>query len=496
MFLLSTFVVNIKDRKHMSKYGIEHVVVLMLENRSFDHLFGYLDHPKTFNGLTGNEWNPISSTDHTKVFAIKGAKPYIFPDPSHEHTDVLKQQSFQGYPKFSNKGFYDNFNNKGKNYKRKLFESHKTISDPKEIMACWDPSDSHIKNLTYLAKNYVLCDNWFCSIPGETWPNRNYIHAATSASQVNIKTKFYTSRTIYDELKDKGLTWNIYHDGIAQSMAFIKLHLLQNGGFTDFDNFKKDVKNNNLPNYSFIEPRHFNLLKGYSNSMHPSNNGVDGSTDLKGADNLVGEIYNTLISNEAVWQKSLLIITFDEHGGFFDHAKTRSSYNPGNEIDKEFGFRFNFLGVRVPAILISPKFYLQSIDSTPYDHTSVIRSVFDNFEITKFLTNRDKNANTFWHNLKSKTTKKSMKKLTLHPLKNSKMKSFAATQEILSGFQKDLIQLAENIEQLASEPLPNTKDIKALKQNKWNQRFMFNEGTISSKRLLELTNNVNKIVQK
>lgn len=89
----------------MSKYGIEHIVVLMLENRSFDHLFGFLDHPQPFDGLTGNEWNPVSDTDTTKVYVTKGAKPYIYPDPSHEHTDVLKQMSLQDNPNFPIEAF-------------------------------------------------------------------------------------------------------------------------------------------------------------------------------------------------------------------------------------------------------------------------------------------------------------------------------------------------------------------------------------------------------
>lgn len=84
------------------------------------------------------------------------------------------------------------------------------------------------------------------------------------------------------------MKWKIYHDGIAQSMAFIKLQDTSGGSFEDYKEFKKDVQKGALAHYTFIEPRHFKLLQGYSNSMHPGNNSSDGSTDLKAADNLVG----------------------------------------------------------------------------------------------------------------------------------------------------------------------------------------------------------------
>ncbi|HRD06473.1 MAG TPA: alkaline phosphatase family protein [Saprospiraceae bacterium] len=474
----------------MSKYGIEHIVVLMLENRSFDHLFGFLDHPQPFDGLTGNEWNPVSDTDTTKVYVTQGAKPYIYPDPSHEHTDVLKQMSFAGQPKFSNRGFYHNFAEKIKNTRKKIWQTAKPKSKPEEILACWDPTDPHIKNLTYLAKKYVLCDNWHCSVPGETWPNRNYIHAGTSGSQVNIKIKFYTDKTIFEALAERNLTWRIYHDFIAQSMAFIKLQTLGNGSFEDYSEFKKDVKNDRLPHYTFIEPRHFKATSGYSNSMHPGNNSTDASTDLKGADNLVGEVYNTLISNPEVWQKTLLVITFDEHGGFYDHKKTRSAYNPGSEIDEKHNFRFNFLGVRVPAILISPKFEEGKIDSTPYDHTSVIKSVFENFDIPGYLTNRDKNANSFWGNIKtSRARAKAAEPIALHRLKKS---IDVDNMEELNGFQQDLIYLAESIEKASKVVTRSSANLDAKVadpsfDNRWKETEAKKNKVIDTDRLMALS---------
>lgn len=472
----------------MSKYGIEHVVVLMLENRSFDHLFGFLDHPSAFDGLNGSEWNPVSDTDNAKIMVSKGAKPFIHPDPGHEHTQVLQQMDLYNTKKYNNLGFYYNYATKSKNFKKKIYQKTKPKSNLADIMACWDPTDDHIRNLTFLAKNYVLCDNWFSSVPGETWPNRNYIHAATSDAQVNIKLKFYKNRTIYHALDEAGLSWNIYHDGIAQSMAFIQLQTLNNGGFIHYDKFKKNVAEGKLANYTFIEPRHFNLLKGYSNSMHPGNNSEDSSTDLKAADNLVGEIYNTLTSNKSIWAKTLFIITFDEHGGFYDHKRTRSAYNPGNEIDEKSKFKFNILGVRVPAILISPMFPSQSIDSTEYDHTSVIKSIFENFELPGQLTNRDKNAKTFWHNLISrKPSTGNVEPIKLHRLS----KPLVQAEEELNDFQKDLIQLAEEIEtstlSKASAFESSGKKIKKKStSNQWNHKFMKGKDRLSKDRILEL----------
>ncbi|MBK8108841.1 MAG: hypothetical protein IPK46_00125 [Saprospiraceae bacterium] len=231
-----------------------------------------------------------------------------------------------------------------------------------------------------------------------------------------------------------------------------------------------------------------NFLQGYSNSMHPGNNSSDGSTDLKAADNLVGEVYNTLISNHNM-AKTLLVITFDEHG-VFTITKSRSAYNPGSEIDKEHDFRFNFLDVRVPTILISPKFEEGMIDNKAYDHTSVIKSVFENFELPGQLTNRDKNANSFWGNIKPTRSKaKIAEPLTLHRLKKS---TEVDTSEELNGFQQDLVYLAENIEKVSKVTTRSTTSLEAKVagptfDNQWKESEAQKNKVIDNDRLMALS---------
>lgn len=434
----------------------EHIIVLMLENRSFDHLFGFLKHSKKFNGLTGQEYNPKTKLDNTKIYVNKSDKPYIEPDPPHSHAEVMQQIDLGLGSK--NDGFVHAFLEKQK--------LRGGASKAEEIMSVLDPTTSKKCGfiMAELAKRFVLCDNYFSSVPGETWPNRNYIQAATSHGEVDIKLKFYTDETVYERLAKNGHTWQIYHDGVPQTWAFPKLWFLSKGGFRHFDHFAADVKNDRLANYTFIEPKHFSL-GGNTNNMHPGNNSTDRDTDFKAAENLVAYIYNLLNTNKKVFNKTLFIVTFDEHGGFYDHVEPPACVPPDSYINNGSQFKFDKLGIRIPTILISNKFKTSHVDSTLYDHSSVVKSVLQNFGINSSLTERDKNANNIIEPNILQRKKNNLPDVQSHIIAPTFSVRGDTTEPEPNEFQKELMELAANVDQVMDPNYDKVmSNIKALNQ--------------------------------
>lgn len=425
----------------------EHIIVLMLENRSFDHMFGFLNHPKKFNGLTGLEWNPKSSTDSTKIFVSKSAKTYIDPDPPHSHEEIIKQINLGIGGK--NDGFVHVFAEKKAAKKGK--------SDISEIMSVIDPTTPKKCGfiMSELARRFVLCDNYFSSVPGETWPNRNFVHAATSHGEVDINSKFYHDKTVYEKLEENGFRWHIYHDGPPQTWAFPRLWFSKIGGFKKFKHFADDIKDDNLPHYSFIEPRHFGIWNK-TNNMHPGNNSKDKDGDFQAAENLVAYIYNLLNTNKKVFNKTLFVVTFDEHGGFYDHVEPPACVPPDDLMNDEYQFKFDKLGIRVPTILISNKFKSSHIDSTLYDHSSIIKTVLQNFGIASHLTNRDKNANNIIEPNVLQRKKQKLDEVPLHQvLADNIVRSSKQEEVVLNEFQKDLMELTRNVDQVMDPSYQN-----------------------------------------
>jgi phospholipase C len=194
--------------------------------------------------------------------------------------------------------------------------------------------------LSTLATEFAVCDHWFCSVPGETWPNRNYLHAATSAGQTNIEIRPYTDRTIFELLEERRVTWRVYHEDTPQVWAFPLLWDTpqRHGNWFPTAKFPVHVEAGNLAAYSFIEPNHRPPLHtiefdpnapGVSDSQHPENNLVandvydtypDGAdTDFARGEALVASVYEALRANPDTFNRTILLITYDEHGGLYDH---------------------------------------------------------------------------------------------------------------------------------------------------------------------------------
>jgi phospholipase C len=378
---------------------VNHVFVLMLENRSYDHLLGFsriegtdavTGAPTRANGLTGTE----SNTWQGKTYTVARGADYVMPaDPPHEFADVLEQLCGPGvkypagrpYPPVNNSGYVAAY-------------APRAGGDPGEIMKCYAPEQLPVLNA--LAREFALCDNWYASVPGPTWPNRLFVHAAScgglehspSVPEIirweTIGGFAFRNGTIFDRLAQGGRTRRLYAGD-----AFPMVAALKGIGLVDirrFDSFAGDLQQSEFPyNYVFIEPA-YDVLRDYQggNSQHPLG-------DVRRGEALIKQVYEA-IRNSPHWTSSVLIVTWDEHGGFYDHAAPPPAPAPGDTAPgspyNPSGFTFEQYGARVPALVISPWIAKNTIDHRVYDHASIPKIVETLFGLPR-MTARDLQAN-------------------------------------------------------------------------------------------------------
>jgi phospholipase C len=365
---------------------IEHLVVLMMENRSFDHMFGFLKSPGwQIDGLNGTEMNPDSKGAPVRVTPDARYAGDFFPDPGHDFVSVNEQifSNSTGTGTENMQGFVKAYEGKTGN----VAKSH-------NIMKCFGPG--RLPALSTLAQEYAVCDRWFASVPGPTLPNRAFAFGATSLGRVDMNPNYFALKTVFELLDAHGVSSKIY--STDTSVGFAVGFIIQRAKkfLFHFDDFISDCKKNKLPAYSFVEPR-FNDFSDRGEffpaaDQHPDHNVFQGEKVIKA-------VYDAVTSNKQSWERTLLVITYDEHGGLYDHVVPPATVNPGDKPPGSTLFNFERLGVRVPAVLVSPFIPRGTIiHNTVFDHTSIIataRKLFiPNFE-QFFLTERDRRAGTF-----------------------------------------------------------------------------------------------------
>ncbi len=392
---------------------INRFVVLMMENRSFDHLVGYL---KTLNpaieGLTGNEFSnfPDPLTKQQPPVSVSPTAAFTLPfDPPHEFADVQAQlygcdpakmpcANTRVDPALMN-GFLECGN--------LVAAENKVPTQGFRVMECFAPGS--VPCIMTLAQEFALFNFWYSSLPGPTWPNRFFVHASTSGGLSDspgtgaIFSGFsFKNGTIYAALANAGKDWRIYHDGLPQTAGIESLRLSYVDPFTknfrEMEHFAADVKDGHLPEYTFIEPYYGGFLDttfAKGNSMHPQD-------DVRDGDKLIQLVYESL-RNSNYWQDTMLIITFDEHGGLYDHVPPPKAVPTGDDstyANANDQFNFDLYGVRVPTIVISAYTQKGTVigkdrndPNTMFDHTSIPATVQSRFGLPP-LTARDKVANT------------------------------------------------------------------------------------------------------
>ena len=413
---------------------IKHVVVLMLENRSFDNILGWLYDPdnappfnqvpngQSFDGLSGKTLtNPVPAS-HGGGTASPGKETVMYypnPDPGEPYDDVYAQLFNENPPPSSipnrtdvpgMQGFVNNYAANVDAYNAEN-PVDPILTDPRIIMNGYTPATLPVLN--GLAQAYAVCDHWFCSVPSETFCNRSFVHAGTSCGYVynswstgthfwDVAFLFNQTTTIYNLLEDARISWKVYY---GSHLLFCNSFLCQEQTqqFATFDpatnrffplsQFFTDAAApvgatgpDSLPSYSFIEPVYMDSLEyGPENDAHPEANPIDfdGPSNLLQAEKLVYDLY-TALRNSPNWNSTLFIITCDEHGGCYDHVPPSLTISPDGVVIPPAtpggsGFLFNRLGVRVPTILVSPWIPGETISNTVYDHTSIIRTAINCF---------------------------------------------------------------------------------------------------------------------
>lgn len=383
---------------------IRHVFVLMLENRSFDHLLGFSgikgtdvvsSLPTPVNGLTGAETNSYQGV----TSAVSQPADYaMVVDPGHDFLDVLCQLCGPAatytpggsYPPIDSSGFIAS-------YAAACAKANQQ-RPVAEILKCYSPVQLPVLNA--LAGGFAICDQWHASMPGPTWPNRMFVHAASSGGLDHSPTTAeialwemaagfaFPNGDIFDRLSAKGLQRRLYAGDNFPMMAALKGIRLDD--IRQSSHFAADLQAPFPYSYVFIEPSYC-LLNDYkgSTSEHPLD-------DVRLGEGLIKSTYEA-IRNSPVWNSSALIITWDEHGGFYDHAKPGPAVDPGDTIptdkNNKYGFTFQQYGPRVPAVIISPWIPKNIVDHRLYDHSSVPATLEQLFGMEP-LTARDKAANT------------------------------------------------------------------------------------------------------
>jgi phospholipase C len=240
-------------------------------------------------------------------------------------------------------------------------------------MRCFDPAA--LPAIATLAKNFAVCDRWFSSIPGPTLPNRLFAHCGTSGGRLDLAPDFFFSgfNTIFNVLDKAGVAGTIYADGWS-AMATVSALLKASGQFfagldTSATGFFTACKRSRLSSYCFLEPRYSsseqNGILLPQNDQHPD-------ADVREGDNLVRRVYEAIRANNDIWNHCMFVVTWDEHGGLYDHVPPPAAIPPGDTVSSDPPFGFDRYGVRVPAIVVSPYVKAGKIEhDTIFDHTSL-----------------------------------------------------------------------------------------------------------------------------
>jgi phospholipase C len=421
---------------------IDHVVVLMLENRSFDHMLGYFKSATPFDGLNGTEANfedPLHGTGFkAQVSDDAPTVPDIDPGPDHECPAVQVQLFGQNGPwpgdpvALHNNGF--------------LYDYAQITHDfpaAAKVMRCH--KGGNVPALTHLAQEFALCDHWFSSLPGPTWPNRFFAHAATSGGHTDNVVRLYLMRTIFENLSAAGVSWRVYFHDFPQSLALTNQLRFVRSNYAFAAKFFDDADNGTLPAYSFIEPRYFNEGPLRANDQHPIHGVPLG-------DALIADVYKA-VRNGPNWSSTLLIVASDEHGGLYDHVLPPMTVNPDGKTSPQFDF--TRLGVRVPAVVASPWVKKGSVSSTVYDHTSIAATLRELFHLPSSLTKRDAQANTLLPLLSEPAARTDAPEELARPSDETLAITAGVQPDTrpLSDYQNSLIALAHSLADQAPSPM-------------------------------------------
>lgn len=378
---------------------LQHVVVLMMENRSFDHLLGALQSEKPdIDGLRGNETNPDTTGAMVTVSPQAEYQSQLDPDPDH-HFAAVDLQIFGGVTLAQN----PNRNAAMQGFVKSYFNQQRSVKHSHLIMNYFTPDKLPV--LTTLAREYAVFNRWFSSIPGPTLCNRAFAHYGTSFGQVSMDVFYWNKqyKSIYERLNDNGHSTRLYYyDEASSSLEVVNLLKNQPALFGTFQDFLDACNQDQLPEYCFVEPNYTDhddptgMGELIASDQHPDH-------DVRAGEQFIASVYSAIRNNPKLWPNTALLIVYDEHGGIYDHVPP-----PNCTPDSPFvaqpsatgtadAFYFDRLGVRVPAILVSPWVARgRVISDQVFEHASIPATITD-FFLGNYTnrSNREAAANTF-----------------------------------------------------------------------------------------------------
>lgn len=353
--------------------GLDHIVVLMMENRSYDHYLWW---------LPGGD----------------GVRDQTFHDPDEDVDKTTENWGASGRADFN--GCADGDPHHGWTSSREqMLHGFLAESNPDYGLAYYEPQD--IPAIAGLAAGYTAYDRWYCSVMGPTFPNREYLLSGTSGGNrgncfpvpgQNCSTENEAGDTdfdqipdsglqwptVFDRLNDAGVSWRIYIHDIGSSFLFGE-RILGSGNIFTIDQYEIDAATGQLPHFAFIEPRYDNAYTGIGNDDHWPH-------DIRLGQELISRVFFAL-ANSPQWARSAFVLTYDEHGGFFDHVRpprTRDDRANGSDLFEDY----SQLGFRVPTVVASPFARRGFVGHATYDHASVLKLLEWRFRLSP-LTTRD-----------------------------------------------------------------------------------------------------------
>ncbi|CAE7356411.1 NPC1, partial [Symbiodinium microadriaticum] len=360
----------------------------MLENRSLDHMLGFLKRLKAeVNGCLPDATGCSNHLDpqHTSSATVTVDDTAVYVQVSPHHSIDWTTTQVYGYPKDvpppegslpTMDGFIaayaDNFEDYGQG---------------SDIMKCFAPD--HVPVIANLSMEYGLFDGWFASVPGPTMVNRAYASSATSHGMgtndaVSI-AKGYPQKTMFRQLTEMGLDYRVYFQDVPSVLQFKEMRRKEaRSKYRWMDSLFEDLKTGDLPEFTWLEPAYFTTPTQKATDQHPDH-------DVSEGEQLMKDIYEALRASP-IWESSVLLITYDEHGGFFDHVPPPENIpNPDGLNATDDPFDFTRLGVRVPAVVVSPWVKKGSVFHAPppasgmaqkdgyapsqYEHSSIVSTV-------------------------------------------------------------------------------------------------------------------------
>lgn len=379
--------------------ALRHIVVVMMENRSFDHMLGSLkaDDPRIdgIDPADATQSNPDSNGTVVKVQPKAKYQSQLDPDPGHDFKEV-DVQIFAGDTTVNRPATMQGF-------VKQYFEKRQDAKKSHQVMYYFKKEQLPV--MTTLAREFCVFNKWFSSIPGPTLCNRAFAHYGSSFGHVGMQI-FYPNvqfKSVYERLQAAGKTAKIYlFDMQSSSMEIVNLLQHQPQFFGTYQQFIQDCQNGTLPDYAFIEPNytdHFSDTGAaiLASDQHPDHHVLEG-------ERFIASIYNALKANPALWQSTAMLITYDEHGGIYDHAKPPACTPDGFVAQPDATktgkpFHFDRLGVRVPAVLVSPWVPRHTVDDRVFEHASIPNTVTQLFAPNHTERSPREKASSVFHDL-------------------------------------------------------------------------------------------------